>query len=115
MRQIREAIAKTKDPEAKEKLQKALMSMESRKKAQERKDRERAVLEEHRKRERELVRKGKTPYYLKRSERKKLALMEQFKSMKKKDVEKAIERRRKKLAAKEKKLLPRERRTAEDR
>lgn len=115
MQQLREAIKKTKDATQREKLERALMSMESRKKAQERKDLERAVLEEHRRREKELVKQGKKPFYLKRSEQKKRALVEQFKGMKKKQVDKVIERRRKKLASKEKKLLPKARRSAEDR
>jgi ribosomal RNA-processing protein 36 len=115
MQQLRAAIKKTKDPAQKEQLQRALTSMESRKKAQERKDRERAVLEEHRKKEKELVKQGKTPFYLKRSEQKKRVLVEQFQGLKKKQVDKVIERRRKKIAAKEKKLLPMARRGAEDR
>ncbi|AEO63275.1 eae74b17-050c-4e97-bfeb-879c06058253 [Thermothielavioides terrestris] len=115
MRQLREALGKTKDAAQREKLQRALQSMESRKQAQERRDRERAVLEEHRRREKELVRRGKKPFYLKRSEQKKRLLVEQFRGMSKKQVDKAIERRRKKLAAKEKKLLPLARRSAEDR
>jgi ribosomal RNA-processing protein 36 len=115
MQQLRAAIKKTKDPAQKEQLQRALTSMESRKKAQERKDRERAVLEEHRRKEKELVRQGKTPFYLKRSEQKKRVLVEQFQGLKKKQVDKVIERRRKKVAAREKKLLPMARRGAEDR
>jgi ribosomal RNA-processing protein 36 len=115
MQQLRDAIKKTKDPVQREALQRALMSMESRKKAQERKDRERAVIEEHRKQEKELVKQGKKPFYLKRSERKKRVLVEQFQGLKKKQVDKVIERRRKKIAAKEKKLLPVARRGVEDR
>jgi ribosomal RNA-processing protein 36 len=115
MRQLREAIKKTKNAAQREELQKALMSMESRKKAQERKDKERAVIEEHRKKEKELVKQGKKPFYLKRSEQKKRVLVDQFQGMKKKQVDKVIERRRKKIAGKEKKLLPLARRGAEDR
>ena len=115
MQQLREAIAKTKDAAAKEKLQRALMSMESKKKAQERKDKEREILAEHKKREKELIKKGKKPFYLKRSEQKKRLLVEQYQGMKKKQVDKAIERRMKKIAAKERKLLPTERRGREDR
>ncbi|KAK4233601.1 hypothetical protein C8A03DRAFT_19352 [Achaetomium macrosporum] len=115
MRQLREAIKKTRNAAQREELQKALMSMESRKKAQERKDKERAIIEEHRKKEKELVKQGKKPFYLKRSEQKKRLLVDQFQNMKKKQVDKAIERRRKKIAAKEKKLLPVARRGAEDR
>ncbi|KAK3901496.1 hypothetical protein C8A05DRAFT_16335 [Staphylotrichum tortipilum] len=115
MQDLRAAIKKTKNPADKEKLQKALTSMESRKKAQDRRDRERAVIEEHRKKEKELVAQGKTPFYLKRSEQKKRVLVDQFKGLKKKDADRAIERRRKKVAGKEKKMLPMARRGAEDR
>lgn len=113
--QLKAAIKKEKDPMAKEKLQKALISMESRMKAKKRKDRERELLEEHRKQEKELVKQGKQPFYLKKSEQKKKLLLDQFANMKKGQVDKAIERRRKKVAGKEKKALPLARRTAEDR
>ena len=115
MQDLRAAIKKSKNAADKEKLQKALTSMESRKKAQDRRDRERAVIEEHRKKEKELVKQGKTPFYLKRSEQKKRVLVEQFQGMKKKDADRAIERRRKKVAGREKKMLPMARRGAEDR
>ncbi|KAK0739664.1 hypothetical protein B0T21DRAFT_284761 [Apiosordaria backusii] len=115
MQELRVAIKKTKNQEEKEKLQKALLSMESKKKAQERKDKAQKVLDEHKRQEKELVRQGKNPFYLKRSEQKKRVLVEQFKGLRKGQVDRAIERRRKKVAGKEKKLLPFARRTAEDR
>lgn len=112
MRQLKAAIKKAKNPADKEKLQRALMSMESRKRAREQKDRERAVVEEHRRREKELVKEGKKakPFYLKKSEQRKRLLVDQFTSMSEKQREKAIEKKRKKVAAKEKKELPLERR-----
>lgn len=115
MKELAAAAKKERDPAAREKLQRALMSMESRLKTQKRKDREYELLAEHRKKEKELVKQGKTPFYLKKSEQKKALLLDQFASMKKGQVDKAIERRRKKVAGKEKKLLPYARRTAEDR
>ncbi|EGO61098.1 hypothetical protein NEUTE1DRAFT_58139 [Neurospora tetrasperma FGSC 2508] len=115
MKQLRMAIKKTKDPNEKEELQRALLSMESKKKARARKDKERELLSEHKKKEKELIKQGKTPFYLKKSEQKKQLLVEQFASMKKSQVDKAIERKRKKIAGKEKKALPLARRTAEDR
>lgn len=115
MQELRVAIKKSKNAEEKEKLQKALLSMESKKKAQERKDKAQKVLDEHKKKEKELVRQGKNPFYLKRSEQKKRVVVETFKGMKKGQVDRAIERRRKKVAGKEKKLLPWARRTVEDR
>ncbi|KAJ4413005.1 rRNA biogenesis protein rrp36 [Neurospora sp. IMI 360204] len=115
MKQLRMAIKKTKDANEKEQLQRALLSMESKKKARVRKDKERELLSEHKKKEKELIKQGKTPFYLKKSEQKKQLLVEQFASMKKSQVDKAIERKRKKIAGKEKKALPLARRTAEDR
>lgn len=110
MAALRAEIKKSKNPAAKEKLQRSLMSMQSRRQAQQRKDAERAVVEEHRRREKERVKEGKTPFYLKKSEQKKQLLVDRFASMKKKDVDKTIEKKRKKLAAKERRELPMERR-----
>jgi ribosomal RNA-processing protein 36 len=115
MKDLRTALKKTKDPVQKEELQRALLRMESRKKAQDRKDREVALLEEHRAKEKELVSKGKKPFFLKKSEVKKKLLVEQFEGMKKRQVDKVIERRRKKIVAKERKELRMERRGASER
>lgn len=114
MKQLKAAVKKAKTPREKEELQRALMSMESKKKAKDRKERERAVVEEHRKQEKELVKQGKRPFYLKKSEQKKRLLLDQFASMSEKQVEKAIEKKRKKVAAKEKKEMPFARRGAEE-
>ncbi|CAN8095807.1 unnamed protein product [Discula destructiva] len=115
MRQLKVAVKKAKTPAEKEKLQRALMSMESRKKAQDKRAKERALIDEHRKREKELVKEGKkaNPYYLKKSEQKKQLLVNQFAGLSEKQREHAIERRRKKVTSKEKKTLPMERRMRE--
>ncbi|MDA4133319.1 MAG: rRNA biogenesis protein RRP36, partial [Thaumarchaeota archaeon] len=99
-------------PEERAELQRSLRSMESRKKADVRKAQEREVLAEHRRQEKELVRQGKQPFYLKKAEQKKRLLMDQFAGMKKREVDKAMERKRKKMAGKEKKELPFARRGA---
>lgn len=113
LKELKAALKKEKDPRKQERLKREILSMESKKKTQERKDRERAVIEEHRKKEKELVKQGKQPFYLKKSEQKKQVLLDQFASLSKKKVEHVIERRRKKLAHKEKKDLPFARRGAE--
>lgn len=110
MSQLRDAIKNTKAADAKEELKRALMSMQSKKQAQKRKDDEKAVIEEHRRQEKELVKQGKKPFYLKKSEQKKRLLMNQYAGMKKKQVDRAIERKRKKLVAKERKDMPMARR-----
>ena len=89
-----------------EALKKKIMSMESRQKAADAKEKERDILREHRKKEKEMVEKGKKPFYLKKSEVKKQALVKKFEGMKGKDRDKAIERRRRKLAARERRNMP---------
>lgn len=98
-------IKKTRDPDAKERLKRELLSMESKKKARARRDEEQRLLAEHRRREKGLVAKGKTPFYLKKSEQKKKLLTERYESMSKGQVDRAIERKRKKVLGKEKKEL----------
>ncbi|KAI0144868.1 hypothetical protein BJ166DRAFT_79310 [Pestalotiopsis sp. NC0098] len=112
MKTLRATIKKTRDPFEKGRLERELASMQSRKQAQERRDAERRVVEEHRKKEKELVRSGakENPFYLKKSEQRKRVLTERFAGMKKRQVDKAIVRRRKKDVAKERKELPMERR-----
>lgn len=110
MAEMKKAIKSTKDEEGKERLKRELLSMESRKKTKERKDRERSVIEKHRKEEKELVRQGKQPFYLKKSVQKERLLKEQFEGLKGKGLDRVIERRRKKVEGKEKKKLPWKRR-----
>ncbi|KAF1965859.1 DUF947-domain-containing protein [Bimuria novae-zelandiae CBS 107.79] len=110
MNELRETIKKTKNEADKEKLKKKLISMESQQKAKRNKDQQQEVLREHKKKEKELIKEGKKPFFLKKSEQKKLALVERFQHMKSKDRERAIERRRKKATAKERRNMPAERR-----
>ncbi|KAG6005689.1 hypothetical protein E4U21_007753 [Claviceps maximensis] len=105
MADLRAQIKKIKNPDEKEVLKRQLMSMESRKKAQKKKDEEQALLAEHRAKEKELVAQGKTPFYLKRSEQKKQLLVGRYEKMSKGQVDRAIERKRKKVVGKEKKEL----------
>lgn len=111
MAELRTAIRQTKDPDAKEKLKLTLRSMESRQKTQEAKDQQQKVIRSHRAKEKELVRAGKKPFYLKRAEQKKLALVERFAGLKEKQADRIIERRRKKTASRARKEMPEGRRT----
>lgn len=103
--ELRVQAKKAKDPEVKEDLKRQILSMESKKKARKRKDEEEALLAEHRKKEKEMVAQGKQPFYLKKSEQKKQLLVNRYAGMTKGQVDKAIERKRKKVAGKEKKEL----------
>ena len=72
-----------------------------------------AYVELVQRKEKELVKQGKKPFFLKKSEQKKLLLMDKYAGMSKSQVDKAIEKKRKKVAGKEKKQLPYARRAME--
>ena len=91
----------------KHKLQKSIQSLESRMKTLKDRDFEANVLSQYKQSVKTGEKKG--PLHLKRSDKRKLVLSEKFKVMKKKDVEKALERKRKKNTAKERRLMPTER------
>lgn len=105
MADLRAQIKKTRNAGDKERMKRELLSMESKKKAQKKRDEADDLLREHRKKEKELVAQGKTPFYLKKSEQKKQLLTNRFSSMSKGQVDRAIERKRKKVAGKERKEL----------
>ncbi|KAG4430293.1 rRNA biogenesis protein rrp36 [Cadophora sp. M221] len=113
MKELRTAIKNSKDEDAKEKLKRALLSMESKKKAQLRKNKEQEILDRHRKEEKELVKQGKQPFYLKKTEQKKRVLLDTFGELKGKQLDHVMERRRKKVEGKEKKKMPFSRRNIE--
>jgi len=113
MKELGSAIKTTKDEDTKERLKRALMSMESKKKAQMRKQKEQEILDKHRKEEKELVKQGKQPFYLKKAEQKKRLLLDQFGELKGKKLDRVIERRRKKQEGREKKKMPFKRRAVE--
>ncbi|KAF8859564.1 DUF947-domain-containing protein [Acephala macrosclerotiorum] len=113
MMELKAAMKTTKDEDAKEKLKRALSSMESRKKAQLRQKKEQEILDQHRKQEKELVKQGKKPFYLKKAEQKKRVLLDQFGHLKGKQLDHVIERRRRKQEGKEKKKMPFARRGVE--
>ncbi|KAH0537850.1 hypothetical protein FGG08_005463 [Glutinoglossum americanum] len=106
MKSIRDEIKRAKDETVKEGLKKELLSMESKKKAQEAKDKQQEILDVHRKKEKELIKQGKKPFYLKKAEQKKLALLERYSKLKGKQLSHVIERKRKKRASKERKNMP---------
>ncbi|KAF1926828.1 DUF947-domain-containing protein [Didymella exigua CBS 183.55] len=110
--ELKKAIKKSRNGDEKEQMRKQLESMESQMKTQQRKDEQQAVVRDHKKKEKELIKEGKTPFYLKKSEQKKLALIDRFQNMKAKQRDRTIERRRKKVTSKERRNMPAERRSA---
>jgi ribosomal RNA-processing protein 36 len=109
---LKEQLAKTKDVGRREALQREIRSTQDRLRSIDNNKRERDIVTEHKKREKQLIREGKktTPYFLKKSDIKKQALLKKYEGMKSKDRLKALERRRKKATAKERKEMPMERR-----
>jgi ribosomal RNA-processing protein 36 len=121
--EMRSTIKKSKNEGEKERLKKKLLSMESQQKAREAKEKQQDIVRDHKKKEKELVKEGKQPFFLKKgmhmlfsllllftntflAEQKKLALIDRFQNMKSKQREHVIERRRKKVTAKERKNMP---------
>lgn len=90
-------------------LRRQIQQTESRLRTFKDRDFEAQVLQDYKKK----VKSGevKGPLHLKRSDQRKLILSEKFKVMKSKDVNKALERKRKRNTAKERKLMPSERRS----
>ncbi|KAF5102096.1 hypothetical protein D0Z00_000556 [Geotrichum galactomycetum] len=93
----------------KQDLRRQIQQTESRLRTFKDRDFETQVLQDYKKK----VKSGeiKGPLHLKRSDQRKLILSEKFKVMKSKDVNKALERKRKRNTAKERKLMPSERRS----
>ena len=110
MSELKSAISKINDGQGKEELRRLFLAMESRKKAKDVKEQQQEVLRKHRKQEKEKIGRGKRPFFLKKAEQKKLALVERFEGMKSRQVDKVIERRRRKKAAREGKVMPNARR-----
>lgn len=92
--------------EEKDSLRRQLLRMQSQQQAKERDEQERSVLREHRRKERDAVVLGKQPFYLKKSAQRQQALVQRFAGLKDKQRDHAVERRRKKLTAKERRGMP---------
>lgn len=72
--------------------------------------RRRKILQEVRQKERESVKRGKKPFFLKNKELRKLEMEAKYKELKQSgSVKKYIEKRRRRLASKDRKLLPKRR------
>ncbi|PLN74504.1 hypothetical protein BDW42DRAFT_182022 [Aspergillus taichungensis] len=116
LKELKEQFRRTKNPAEKEALQRSIRSATDRERAIANRRREKDVVAEHKKREKQLIREGKksNPYFLKNSELKKQVLLKKYDNMNSKERTKALERRRKKVASKERKQMPMERRGLDD-
>ncbi|KAJ5376417.1 hypothetical protein N7509_013303 [Penicillium cosmopolitanum] len=116
LKELKMQLSKTKNADAKEELKMQIRSAEDQMKTRKNQKREREVMADHKKKEKQLIREGKksTPYYLKQSDLKKAVLEKKYEEMGSRDRAKALERRRKKIASKERKDMPFERRGMDD-
>ncbi|KAF9898968.1 rRNA biogenesis protein rrp36 [Lobosporangium transversale] len=104
MKKLKESIKKARDPETKEKLQRQLSRMLDRQATEASEKRRQEIKREHKRKEKELIAKGKNPFFLKKSDQKKLELIDKFQHLKDnpKALARAMEKRRKRNSAKEK-------------
>ncbi|KAI9091254.1 hypothetical protein DFS34DRAFT_584596 [Phlyctochytrium arcticum] len=109
---LRKKVVVEKDVDSKTKMERNLKRLESQMLARQKKEKRQEIVRDWRKKEAELVQKGKKPWQLKQSDIKKLELIDRYQHMKKKDLDKLLEKRRKKNASKEKRFLPYARRSA---
>ena len=110
---LKSTLRSTRDPTLSEQLKKKLQSMESQDKARATKEAQQEIMRSHRRKEQEAIKQGKKPFYLKKGERKKLALVKKFEDLGEKKAERMIERRRKKKAGRERREMPIGRRTGD--
>lgn len=94
----------------KARLRRVIEVEENRQRAERERRRLEDVVREHRKTEREAVKMGKKPFFLKKGEIKKKVLEERWKGMKGKEREKAVKKRKKKLSERERRAMPADRR-----
>lgn len=113
---LKTSLKKEKNVEEKERLNKLLNSMQSQLGEKKRKEKEQEVKRSWRKKEEERVKHGKKPFYLKKSEMRKMELIQKYEDIKAQDgnssakLDKLIEKRRLKHAQKHHKSIPRSRR-----
>lgn len=121
---LKESIKKEQDEEKQEHMKGLLLKMVSSDKQDQEKKRKQALLRDRKKQESELVKQGKTPYFLKRckqnftnncnciliifriAEKRKLDLMDRYDKLGAKSVDRILEKRRKRNTTKDRKHLP---------
>jgi ribosomal RNA-processing protein 36 len=106
---LKTQIRQARDTSERERLEKALKSLQSRKDSRVAKGRAVEVLRERKREEMEKVKRGKQPFYLKKSEERKLVMEDKYSKLGKKKLEKVLEKKRKKKEGKELRRMPRQR------
>lgn len=113
-REIQEAMKKTKSDAKKAELKEQLTRLSQQSQSEGARRRKDAASEQERAKRREARESGKTPYYLKKSEKKKQEMLAKYEELKASGkLERFMEKRRKKNAAKDHRYLPTRRPDAE--
>ncbi|KAJ1982800.1 rRNA biogenesis protein rrp36 [Dimargaris xerosporica] len=111
--ELRAELKATKDLDRREQIKRTLSVMASQRNAEEQKAKRKQIIREHRKSEMVQIEKGKQPYYLKKADIKQIELADKFNGIQDpRRLEKVMERRRKRNAAKDHRSLPYQRRSA---
>ncbi|KAL5698403.1 hypothetical protein ACHQM5_029447 [Ranunculus cassubicifolius] len=113
---LKKQLKKTKDPEVVADLKNRLSFVDRQlKEAPSKHAAGKAILAEHKKKEREAAKQGKRPYYLKKSEIRERELVEKFNKLKESGkLQSFIERKRRKNASKDHRFVPYRRPEAQD-
>uniref|UniRef100_A0A673NGA4 rRNA biogenesis protein RRP36 n=1 Tax=Sinocyclocheilus rhinocerous TaxID=307959 RepID=A0A673NGA4_9TELE len=104
---VRKKLGKAKSDTKKEELKALLKRMENQQRARQRQEHEREKELHFKQKQRELVGQGHKPFYLKKSDKKKLELAEKYSELKKSGkLENFLSKKRKRNATKDRKKLP---------
>ncbi|KAK9143519.1 hypothetical protein Syun_012919 [Stephania yunnanensis] len=105
--ELKKLLKKTNDPEVTADLKNRISWIDKQLKTESAKSTEKAILTEHKKKEREATKQGKRPFYLKRSKIREMRLVEKYKNLKETGkLESAMERRLQKNASKDRRYIP---------
>ncbi|KAJ6826272.1 ribosomal RNA processing protein 36-like protein isoform X2 [Iris pallida] len=104
---LQKLLKKSKDPNVTEELKSHISWIDKQLKSAPRRSAESEILSEHMKKEREAAKKGKNPYYLKKSEIRERKLTKKYNDLKAQGkLESYIEKRRRKNASKDHRYMP---------
>lgn len=104
---IQKKLNKTMDEDKKKQLEQLLKRKEQEEKAEKHKKKKQELESTWKQKEKALIKEGKTPYFLKKADKKKLALAEKYKELQKAGkMDQYLSKKRKKNAQKERKKLP---------
>ncbi|KAL5076309.1 hypothetical protein RYX36_015293, partial [Vicia faba] len=104
---LKREMQKEKDPERKSEIEERISWVDKQLKSESTKNVETSILAKHKKKEREAAKQGKRPFYLKKSEIRKQSLIEKYEDLKVSGkLESYIEKKRKRNAAKDHRLMP---------